>query len=187
MLLVVENTGSPGFSSPKCLLLWLPQVSFPSVSWRQSSKRHCREQRESEWKHSQIVANGWEGLSLIISKCRQQVKIRKWGDRSRWGRKGEGGGDESVPCSATGSVYKRTELLSVAVTLHNDASVWMGCCLTIRQFEPAGFWSPGWTNRIHKQFKWASPHKHKNYYLRLKWRFDPISFRLNIQMCFSYM
>ncbi len=65
---------------------------------------------------------------------------------SRWERKGEPGKiDESVQCSPTGSVYKRTELLSVAVLCTvmplwgcRLTSVWMGCCLTIRQFKPVG-------------------------------------------------
>lgn len=109
--------GSLGSSSPKSL--WLPQVSFPSVKLASVEQKTLQgAEREGEWKRSQIVASGWGGLSLIISKCRQQVKIRKWGDRSRWGRKGEGGVDDTVPSISTG-----TELLSVAVTPHNDALV----------------------------------------------------------------
>lgn len=59
--------------------------------------------------------------------------------RSRWERKGEGGGarDESMQCSPTGSVYKWAELLPVAM-LHTEMSLWglTACCPTMRHFKP---------------------------------------------------
>lgn len=114
MLLVAENVGSLAFFSRKCLLSWLPLVSFSSVSWSQLSKRHCWEQRKSEWKFpllpliknapkSQAMAK--HGLSLIMCRCCQQGKMRRSEERSvrkggsRWDRKGEGGARWMNQCS----------------------------------------------------------------------------------------
>lgn len=97
VLLVAENVGSLVFCSPKCLLSWLPLVSFSSVSWSQLSKRHCWEQRTSEWKFppaashikcSHIGANGLHVLLLITCRCcrqgeNEEFRGMKWGERGK--------------------------------------------------------------------------------------------------------
>lgn len=66
-----------------------------------------------------------------------------------------------MQCSPTGSLYKQTESLSVAaldtvmpLLGHRRKSVWMGCCLTFRQFKRVGFWTePFSAVRVHGELR----------------------------------
>lgn len=70
-----------------------------------------------------------------------------------------------MQCSPTGSVYKWTELLSVATLYtvmplwgYRRTSVWMGCCLDYQAIQTCRILNPGGTDfclaeHAHKEFK----------------------------------
>lgn len=149
-----ERVGSPAWVSPhKFVLSGLPLVSFSSLimlelSWGKRKKENpllgTHKKKKSSTDHGQEL----DGSSIFRQTRRTQRTVRGM-EGSRWGEEGRGRAekDEAVQCCVSGSLYKQTGLLSVAVPAtvaplwgSRLTSVWIRRRLPIRQFRPAEFW-----------------------------------------------